>query len=50
MISAKEKSVPLKKFKNADLGNPDKKGSSTIQDDGLQIIAGGADVIFLQGR
>lgn len=44
LLTAKEKSVPLKKLLKTDIGNPALAGSSTIQDNALQIIAGGADV------
>lgn len=44
LLMAKEKSAPLKKFKQTDIGNPAIAGSSTIQDNALKIIAGGADV------
>jgi len=44
LLNAKEKAAPLKKFKQTDIGNPDMKGSSTILDHGIQIIAGGTDV------
>src|SRR5665647_209043 len=44
LITAKEKAVPLKKFKQTDIGNPAIAGSSSIQNNGIQIIAGGADV------
>lgn len=44
LLAAKEKAVSLKKFKQTDIGNPALKGSSQVQDKGIQIIAGGADV------
>jgi regulation of enolase protein 1 (concanavalin A-like superfamily) len=44
LINAKEKAVSLKKFKQTDIGNPAITGSSSIQNNGIQIIAGGADV------
>lgn len=44
LLAAKQKTVPLKKFKHADIGNPAIAGSSLIQDNGIDIIAGGADV------
>jgi hypothetical protein len=44
MLTAKEKAVSLNKFKQADIGNPSIAGSSVVQDKGIQIIAGGADV------
>jgi hypothetical protein len=44
LLTAKEKAVPLKKFKQSDIGNPAIAGSSEIVDKGIQIVAGGADV------
>ena len=44
VLTAKEKAVTLKKFKQTDIGNPLVPGSSAIQENGIQIIAGGADV------
>ncbi|MEI7831348.1 MAG: hypothetical protein WCI31_16330 [Prolixibacteraceae bacterium] len=44
LIVAKEKAAHLKKLQNTDIGNPALAGSSTIQNNALQIIAGGADV------
>lgn len=44
LLSAKQKAVSLKKLKSTDIGNPAVAGSSKIQDSGLNIIAGGADV------
>ena len=44
MLTAKEKAFPLKKFKQTDIGNPSIAGSSVVQDKGIRIIAGGADV------
>jgi hypothetical protein len=44
LIFAQQKAVSLKKFKSTDIGNPAVAGTSKIQDDGLSIIAGGADV------
>jgi len=44
LLSAKENTIPMKKFKQTDIGNPAIAGSSTIHDNALQIIAGGADV------
>ena len=44
LLAAKEKAVSLKKFNQTDIGNPAIKGSSNIQDKGIQLIAGGADV------
>ncbi len=43
-LSAKEKTISLKKFKSTDIGNPDISGSSLIQDNNIIITAGGADV------
>lgn len=44
MLTAKEKPVSPKKFNQSDIGNPAVAGSSEIVDNGLRIIAGGADV------
>jgi hypothetical protein len=44
LLTAKEKAVPLKKLTQSDIGNPSLAGSSTVQANMLQIIAGGADV------
>ena len=43
-LSAKEKTISLKKFKSTDIGNPDISGSSRIKDNSITITAGGADV------
>jgi len=43
-IEAKTKTISLKKFIGKDIGSPDLAGSSTILDNGIQIVAGGADV------
>jgi hypothetical protein len=43
-LLAKVKTAPLKKFKQADIGNPTLPGSSQTLADGIQILAGGADV------
>lgn len=43
-LISKEKVVPLKKFKQSDIGNPAIAGSSEIVENSLQINAGGADV------
>ncbi len=43
-LSAKEKTIATKKFKSVDIGNPEIAGASQIQDNGISIIAGGADV------
>jgi hypothetical protein len=44
LLISKEKAFPLKKFQNTDIGKPAIQGSSTIQDGGIRIVAGGADV------
>ena len=44
ILLSKEKAVPLNKLQQTDLGNPALIGSAKIQEDGIQIIAGGADV------
>jgi hypothetical protein len=44
LTCAKEHAVSLKKFKQTDIGNPALAGSSQVKDNGLQLIAGGADV------
>jgi hypothetical protein len=44
MLSAKPKAVSLKKFKHADIGSPVTTGTSTIIDNSLNLVAGGADV------
>jgi len=44
VLVAKQKAVALKKFKHTDIGNPAAVGSTSIQNDGITIIAGGADV------
>ncbi|MGE5449065.1 MAG: hypothetical protein ACM3PR_11920 [Bacteroidales bacterium] len=44
ILSAKPKAVSLKKFKHADIGHPALAGSSTVKDNSLIIVAGGADV------
>lgn len=44
LSAAKQKEVPLKKFKQTDIGNPAIAGSSQIQDKVIGITAGGADV------
>lgn len=43
-LTAKEKVVSPKKFKNTDIGHPAVKGSAKILNDGLQITAGGVDI------
>jgi regulation of enolase protein 1 (concanavalin A-like superfamily) len=47
-LSAKEKTISLKKFKCTDIGNPDISGSSQIQENSVSITAGGADVWGIQ--
>jgi regulation of enolase protein 1 (concanavalin A-like superfamily) len=44
MLTAKEKSVPLKKLKFTDIGNPALAGSTNMTEDGISMTAGGADV------
>lgn len=44
ILAAKEKSVPLKKLKFADIGNPALAGSTNMTEDGISMTAGGADV------
>ena len=46
LLTAKEKAVPLKKFKQTDIGNPSIAGSSVVQDKGIQIIAGDMKAIY----
>jgi len=43
-LSAKEKAISTKKFKNSDIGNPSLAGSTELMSDGIRITAGGADV------
>jgi hypothetical protein len=43
-IAAKQKAVPLKKLIGKDIGSPDMAGSSVLLDNGIQIVAGGADI------
>ncbi|MFY9153387.1 MAG: hypothetical protein WAO52_15325 [Prolixibacteraceae bacterium] len=43
-LTAKVKEVPLKNFKSADIGNPAISGTTDITNDGITLIAGGADV------
>jgi hypothetical protein len=43
-LSAKEKAISPKKFKSTDIGNPELSGTTEFLNDGLRIIAGGADV------
>ena len=47
-LTAKEKTLSLKKFKCTDIGNPDISGSSQIQENSISITAGGADVWGVQ--
>lgn len=47
-LTAKEKTLSLKKFKCTDIGNPDVSGSSQIQENNISITAGGADVWGIQ--
>lgn len=44
MLAAKEKAVPLKKFKSADIGKPAITGATAVSNDGISLTAGGADV------
>lgn len=44
MLAAKEKAVPLKKFKSADIGKPAITGNTEVSNDGISLTAGGADV------
>ena len=44
VLVAKQKAVALKKFKHIDIGNPAVAGSSSSEDNSINIIAGGADV------
>lgn len=44
LLVAKDKTAPLSKFKQTDIGNPAIAGSSRIQDNSISITAGGADV------
>ena len=43
-ITAKEKTISTKKFKNTDIGSPELSGTSELINDGIRITAGGADV------
>jgi len=43
-IQAKQKAIPLKKFRSADIGKPAIAGSTKVLTDGLELTAGGADV------
>ncbi|HEY3371300.1 MAG TPA: hypothetical protein VGK10_10655 [Prolixibacteraceae bacterium] len=44
VLVAKQKAVSSKKFKSTDIGHPALAGSTNSQNNGLSIIAGGADV------
>lgn len=44
MVSAKPKTIALKKFKHADIGSPAVSGSTSILGQRLSMAAGGADV------
>jgi regulation of enolase protein 1 (concanavalin A-like superfamily) len=44
LLSAKQKAVPLKKFLQADIGNPALPGKSEVREDEMSILAGGADI------
>jgi regulation of enolase protein 1 (concanavalin A-like superfamily) len=44
LISAQQKAVSLKKFKQTDIGKPAIAGTSTIDSNSISITAGGADV------
>ncbi len=44
MLAAKEKAVPLKKFKSVDIGSPTLAGSTSLTENGISLTAGGADV------
>ncbi|MBA4409647.1 MAG: hypothetical protein Q8S54_11895 [Bacteroidota bacterium] len=43
-LSARDKAIQLKKFKHADIGNPELRGVLGSLKDGIGITAGGADV------
>lgn len=43
-LTAKEKGVPLNNFESADIGNPAISGTSLIVNNGITLIAGGADI------
>lgn len=43
-LSAKNKAISTKKFKNTEIGNPELSGTTDLINDGLKITAGGADV------
>lgn len=44
LLTAKEKQVPLKKFKSADIGNPVLSGTTKTVSNGITLTAGGADI------
>ncbi len=44
MLLARDKAIPLNKLRQTDLGNPVITGSAKILKDGIQIVAGGADI------
>ena len=44
LLVAKQKVAALKKFKHTEIGNPALAGSSSSEDNGISIIAGGADI------
>jgi len=44
MIQANPKNVQLHKLKHTNIGNPTIAGTSTVINNNLQIIAGGADI------
>jgi hypothetical protein len=44
MLSAKPKALSLKKFKHADIGQPVVAGSTTVKENSLIMVAGGADI------
>jgi hypothetical protein len=43
-LVAKDKSISPKKFRSTDIGNPELSGSTTIGNDEIEIVAGGADI------
>ncbi|HCY43133.1 MAG TPA: hypothetical protein DHV48_17665 [Prolixibacteraceae bacterium] len=44
MLSAKGKTVQLKKFKSIDIGKPALAGTTVMTNDGISMTAGGADI------
>jgi len=44
LTTEKTKAVPAKNFSHADIGNPAIKGTANISKEGIEMIAGGADV------